>query len=325
MHRKLNLKVVIPCVSFVIISVVIIILCLKKPSQVRVTTILTPYNVLSSVNSKDNISVNLYVNYKDSYFTDVNKVVSSSIYGEDTMYTLKLKSIESSNNKTSLYNEDYYLFTFIFDFDYKFLTDYRDEIEKAHLNMNYSNGIETNIYIGSLSIYKYEENYENQENGDIAVTTIKTIDEVKNNNVLVKGLFGCNLGIRNLTNQEINIISIEALDVSIEDYKCFKEVDNANEVCINNIYQGYPSISNDYESIMIDKNSVKFVSVPIVLRKLNDYNIGTFGLKITYEIKENGALLSKKTKDYYLSKFGFYNTNYSVKEENLKYYEYEYK
>ena len=70
---------------------------------------------------------------------------------------------------------------------------------------------------------------------------------------------------------------------------------------------------------MIDKNSVKFVSVPIVLRKLNDYNIGTFGLKITYEIKENGALLSKKTKDYYLSKFLEFELNVIYLRIQIKY------
>ena len=324
MLRKLNLKVVIPCVLFVIISIVILILCLKKPAQIRVTTVLTPYNILSKVEDKDTIAIDLYVNHKDSYFTDENKIVSSSLNGNDAMYKIRLKSIENNKTKTTLYKEDYYSFTYVFDFDYKFLTEYRDEIEKVNLNICFSNGVETNIYIGSLSIYKYEVAYENQENNDIAVTTIKTIDELNKNNV-IKGLFGCNLGIRNLTNQEVKIISIEALDVSIEKAMCFKEMDDANEKCINNIYESYPSISNDYESVVIEKNSVKFVSIPIVIKRLNDYNIGTFGLKITYEIRENGEVLSKKTKDYYMSKFSFYSSNYSFKEENLKYYEYEYK
>ena len=151
MLKKILIGVVI-CLAIV----VIVFIWYFNNQSIKVTTIKESYNMLVS-NNRPKLDVNLYVNQKDSYITNIDKISSCYIhsYQNDEVYQVNVNDI-SIINQTSIKKENYY----VYNYDLSFKVGIEEDliIREAYLVLNYNNSKSLDIMIGSISIYNGDIN-----------------------------------------------------------------------------------------------------------------------------------------------------------------------
>ena len=316
MNKKIIVKVGIPFAFVIIISMMIVILALDKPKNIVVTTLKTPYNIMSEINedylsekNNDSFCIKLYVNQERTYYTNIDKIVNSEIEGDNSIYHLKIEDIIKTEYSYILFNDKYYQYNYYFTFDFKFDDNYIDEIKDAKLKMTFSNGIISTLSIGSFSFYKYKDNLSEDS---LFLASIKIIHDDK--------ITGLMLGIRNFSNKDIVINKVDCLDANIKKLNAIMEVEsdaNLKEDDIKMYYNTYPNVIDNNTSITICKNDIKYFVIPIIYEDDElDILPGSFGFKVHFII--DGVEI-----DYYISKMLLFDYIFNVNEDELIFYEYE--
>ena len=316
MNKKIIVKVGIPFAFVIIISMMIVILALDKPKNIVVTTLKTPYNIMSEINedylsekNNDSFCIKLYVNQERTYYTNIDKIVNSEIEGDNSIYHLKIEDIIKTEYSYILFNDKYYQYNYYFTFDFKFDDNYIDEIKDAKLKMTFSNGIISTLSIGSFSFYKYKDNLSEDS---LFLASIKIIHDDK--------ITGLMLGIRNFSNKDIVINKVDCLDANIKKLNAIMEVEsdaNLKEDDIKMYYNTYPNVIDNNTSITICKNDIKYFVIPIIYEDDElDILPGSFGFKVHF-------IIDGEEIDYYIPKMLLFDYIFNVNEDELIFYEYE--
>ena len=157
-------------------------------------------------------------------------------------------------------NQNLYYYNVLFD--YKFLSEYSDVLNEAYLNIDFSNGITSNIRIGSLSIYKYDSASTN-DISHIVLTTLKPI--LKERDSDESKLCGIELGLRSTNNMDnITVNNIELLDANVSNLGNFKEVEKDSINNINDAYNNYPNVINNDSEVDLKANNLTTIVTPII-------------------------------------------------------------
>ena len=272
----------------------------KKTSKLKVSAYTYPYNYLSNVSEKDNIDIKILVNNKNSYFTNKDKINNGYISGKEGKIKLNIKEINIEKNPITIKDDKYYLFHFLFEIDLNVDSSFEIFIEKAYLYLNYSNDLSTNIYIGSFTYTKYNEN-----NNHLSITSLKAI----NNKANIDGFYGCVMGIRNISNHDIIINGIDLLDGNINNIK-YIQIDKIED---STKYEDYFKNNNYLDTVTIEKDGIIYLAITF------DANVKTM-----FSIEGIGIRIKNNENDYYLDKFIFYKVNnYDIKDFDFTIYEYK--
>ena len=297
-YMKKMLKKILIGVVICLAIVVIIFIWYFNNQMVKVTTIKESYSMLASVNKKPALSVNLYVNQKDSYITNIDKISSCYIrsYNNDDIYQVAIDDI-SIINQTSIKKENYYVYNYQLSFKVDLLDDVI--IKEAYLVLNYNNSKSLDIMIGSISIY----NGEVKNDSEVSLSCMKAITSKTNNQIAIEAIV-----LRLNSKCPVTIKSIECLDCNLVTKKMMQcSYDDTNSLTDINNLVSVSEVSFDGK-----------IEVVIKIDYLYKYEINNFPLKINYIVNE-------KLESIFIDNFTFFiNNERSVKISDLTIYEFEY-
>lgn len=271
----------------------------KSPKKTKVSAILYPYNLVSKVESSDTIDIKLLINNKKSYFLDKDKITNAYLSGIEGKLKLVPSSISLSDVTMKIKGDDYYLVHYNFKIDASIESNYELYLSKAYLYMNFGGTLSTNIYIGSFSYYKYEESIDK-----IGITNLKAITEKEGKS----GFFGCLIGLRNITNADININNIKILDENIKNIK-YQVID---EIKDSTKYEDY-NITSYSDNITLNKNSLTYIAL-----EFDSSNT------LMMPVEEAGLAINTSVGTYIIENFVFYKQNIlNIKDYEFTIYEYD--
>ena len=92
-------------ILLVMVVLLIGIALFKMPSKIKVSAYTYPYNVVSSTTTQDSIDIKLFVNQKNCYFTNKNKITSAYIGGKEGKIKLSIEDILITNSKVEIKDE----------------------------------------------------------------------------------------------------------------------------------------------------------------------------------------------------------------------------
>lgn len=294
--RKMLKKILIGVVICLFIVVIVFIWYFNN-QMVKVTTVKESYNML--VNGKaPHLDINLYVNQKDSYITNLDKISSCYIhsYHNEEVYQVSISDI-SIINQTSIKKENYYVYNYGVNFKVNIEEDLI--IKEAYLSLNYNNSKSLDIMIGSISIYQGDV----LKDSDVSLSCMKAITSKVNNQIAIEAII-----VKLSASKEVTIKNIECLDCNIVTRKMMEcNYDNTNNLA---------DISN-----LSSCNSYTFdgtMELAIKIDYLYKYEINSFPLKIEY-------MVDGKEECLFIDNFTFFiNNERSVKISDLTIYEFEY-
>ena len=271
----------------------------KRPKKTKLSAILYPYNLVSKVENSDIIDIKLLINNKKSYFLSKDKITNAYLSGIEGKLKLIPSNISLSDVTMKIKGDDYYLVHYYFKIDANIESNYELYLSKAYLYMNFSDTLSTNIHIGSFSYYKYEESIDK-----IGITSLKAINEKDGQS----GFFGCLIGLRNITNSDININNIKILDENIKNIK-YQIID---EIKDSTKYEDYDSAY--YETnLTLNKNSILYIMLSF-----------DSSSALMMPVEEAGIMVDTNVGKYIIENFVFYKQNIlNIKDYNFTIYEYD--
>lgn len=283
----------------------IIMSIIRKPKQIKMTTVKESYNCLASKNEDYVLDINILINQKNSYITNLKEINHAYIGNDDDLYKVEVKAIEYGY-KTKIEVEEYHLYSFNIHLNLEFDI----EIENAAFIVYYLNQKEIAIDIGSISLYKVV----NDDYYDLSITNLKgIINEIANKKTLVGIVFE----IKNNTNETLIINNIFLFNIN---------------TFITGIYEigdkeiGYTdNISNiidkeyhlDDKEITVNKEVESTKKYILTLGYKNHYQIPNLGFKIDYSVKSFN-------REYVFTSFTFFNDHRrNIPINELEFYMYE--
>lgn len=279
----------------------------KKSNNIQVCAYTYPYSVVSSVDVIDDIRIEVLINSKDSFFSNINNISSSYLISDDGMLNLSIKRIDDSADKISYKNIDFYVYNYIFTINFSPSSNYELLLKDVKLGLNFTNGLNSEILIGSFSYYKYLDN-----KNDITISTLKTISKQDN---FDSDFYGFQIGIRNINEEEIIIKNIYLLDTNINSCQvCL--IDEIEDISLNAIFHN--KLQLNYQNLDTKIMNLEIIRLAFKLEYSNyEYSEGlrSVGLKIVY-------LIDGIENVYYFEKFTFFQTNYYPIDYSLIIYEY---
>lgn len=317
------MKQIIVTISILVLMIVAIFIIYYKndvSKTIKVTTFEKGYNYVSKYHENEEVIIDIYLSSKNTYITNINNINECFIEDKNKENLIKLKLSNIINkNIVSLNNNTFYQYQFIFNIDIKTESFYEVLLSDAYLNINYLENDNIRIKIGSFSYYKIP--HTNDENNFLSLSRVRAIvNEIDN----IKTIVALDLGIKNNTNHDIEIIEIRPLDVSLQ--ASYGDVINTEGLSY------YPS--DDLKSILGYEYSFSFnndaQALSIELAKgCNLYYLFPLKYKFSYAINDVGFIikyeLDGQIYNFYFDDFIYFsNTNYNNDEINkLQYYIYE--
>ena len=283
------------------------------------TKILISPKIYSIVKSSDNerINITLLVNDSDSYYFNSAYISNISLSSDDEqIIPLVINSIDKSNDLYIHDNEMYYFTTLLLEVGFN-SDDYSIKLEKAYLEISYSNSKEIRLYIGEFQ-YLFSE----YENRDFSLNNLLSTHLIINDIDTSSGLF---LNLGNLTENNIIIkkIKIGSSNVVANNYY-LREV--FEEITIEEIPENILGIDNyDYSSyrgdvnkdILLRKNNEIMLYVPLSYIGEIQY-LYRFYVEVTY-------IINTTEKTFVIDDFPYINTSsYKTElEDGYVYYEFK--
>lgn len=304
MLKRILISIVV-CLAIV----VIIFIWYINNQSIKVTIVKNAYNDLVSENQKTSFDIDLYVNQKNSYITDLGKISSCYLhsYNNSDKYQMNVNSIYLVN-QTSISKDNYY----VYKVNVSFKVNINDSLvmEEAYLTINYNNAKSLDLMIGSVSFYYKDSVSDNL----LTLSCMKAITRKIDNIITIEGII-----IRLNAKKDIMITNIELLDCNV----------TSNDVKLCN-YENTNS-SNDldylfassYNYLDINKNDYSYLisgtcELAIRVGYKNHMEVNALAIRIDY--LENGMLKS----EYYDKFIYFVNNAKTVKVSDLTIYEFEY-
>ena len=229
------MKKLLPIILIVItLGICIIILVKSNPQYIVVTTIPTSYNSINLQEDEDYLDVIIYLDYKDSYYTKKENIISSTLYDDEVMMKVQLHSIDYLE-KHKIGNKNFYAYNFRF----KVVIGDNQELvlKNARLELCYSDVENIDIYIGSIYFFKAPFYFD-----ETNIVEIKEISGIVNEVDGIKTLVGMYLKIR--CTDIITIKDIRLVDAN--NYFSLSEVVEVEEINANDNMNELLGYSYDY-------------------------------------------------------------------------------
>ncbi len=310
----MRLKIIGGLLSFLLIVLAGLLFIEDNPK----TKIVVSPKIYSIMKSSDNeqFSIMFLVNDTDSYYFNKEYISNIKISSDnEDIIPCIINNIEKSS-EYYIYNEEvYYYLTFELSIGFN-SDDYLIFIEKAYLDIDYSNTHKIKLYIGEFNYYFYDE-----ENTDISLNNLLSTHSLINDIDTASGLF-LNLGNESPHNITINKIEIGSNNTL------------ANNYYLKEIYS-IPDISKTPEEILNIENynySIygEYLENNILLRKSNEIMlyvpfsyIGDIPYLYRFYVKVYYVIDSVE-KVFVIDDFPYINTsNYKLELES-EYYCYEF-
>lgn len=308
------MKKVIIILSFIVISLLSIFVVLKisNKNTFSFTTFKRQYSNICYQDEPQYLEVLIYVNNKNTSFTKKELVNQSLICDNDmnNVMELNIDSVIDRNYKQKIYNDNYYLYSYLFQINSKTNDDFEFEISDAYIYLAYENN-SFKIPIGSYYFYKIPT-FENKNN--ISISKLKPIVTKLDNNQTLSGI---GIEYNNRSGKQIKIKNIKFLKsgikASLKDVKELNKEYNSSDsifdlvgyeynILIDNFY-----VDNKTINLIINNNEKKEFIIPLKYEK--KYPINSLAFIVEYE-------LDNTLYKYYFDEFTFFKTNQSVFPEN---------
>lgn len=280
----------------------------KKAKTVSFGSFPVSNNYLSLYQEEEEITFEIFFNRTDSLMTDTKAVSAAWITDseKENLLTLKLQEIKKTGNKIIKNEETYYSYLFTFTTEMLVEEDFEFLIPEAYLSLLYRGDKEIMIPVGSFAFKKISA-FGSDE------LFISRLQGIVNEIDGIKTLVGVCLSLKNKSDSEVTVKSIESLAVFL--HPSPKEIvylDNAtidSGISINSLIKDYDpyKIEEGEAEIEIAPDSELRFLLPLKYEKLLFTN--TLPLQIEYEV--NGS-----TKKYYFNEFTFF-TDYRYSQERI--------
>lgn len=300
-----------------VIILFIVIAFYPFSEKVKVTVEKKAYSYVSDYRGDETINILFYVNTDNTFITEKDNIVNSYLEANDTLdiLSLTISSIELLEETEIIKEEEYYRYVFRFIPNLKVESPYFYESAETNLVLEYKQNDNVKVEIGSVSYYKVPT----FNSSDISISRLRGIVNQVNGK---KALVGIELGLRNLTKQNIVITKVTPLDInvisSLVDVKEIDKNEYRSSEDISNIlgYSYNPLALNEenYMDITINEESNNLYLFPLKIS--GQYSTSKLGLSIEYKI--NG-----ETKVFYFDDFVFFSESYNSNLVNADIYIYE--
>ena len=309
--------IIITSSIMIIISILILEIFLVKNETFMITTFKKSYEIVSKVEEKDIIEILIYLSNANAIVTSKDKINKCYIIdgnNNENHINLKLINIINREYNQLIKNNNYYLFSYIFEIDFDVLSPYSVYINDASLNI-ILNEKNYGLNIGSFSYSKIP--YYGDEKNMLSINKITPITENINGN---DTLLGLGIGLRNTNKEDIIIHNISLLDYSIKASLNETKIISLEEITNKSIDQilGYKYevqcndiLSNSLNILIEDASNIEFV---LPIKYYNSYPINSFGFSINYSLKTNKDIIYT----YYFDDFVYFYSNYiTYKSEDI--------
>ena len=310
----MRLKIIGGLLAFLFIVLSVLLFIEENPK----TQIVVSPKIYSIMKSSDNeqFSIMVLVNDIDSYYFNQDYISNIKISSDNEDIIPCILNDISKSSEYYIYNDEIYYYLTLelslgFDSD-----DYVISINKAYLDIEYSNTHEINLYIGEFNYYFYDE-----ENMDISLNNLLATHLLIDDIDTASGLF-LNLGNESLHNITINKIEIGSNNTLANNYYLTEiytipEISKTPEEILNIENYNY-AIYGEY----LDKNILFRRSNEIMLYIPFSY-IGDIPYLYRFYVKVYYVIDSEE-KVFVVDDFPYINTsNYKVELES-EYYYYEF-
>lgn len=286
-----------------------IVITIEKPTRLRMISSPSIYSI-KYTNSIETFSIPLLINKEDSFYTDIEYIVSVQLESESELIPLSIEKINISDEPVF---EDFYLVNFEMKLGF-YSDDYVIMFDDALLHLTYQNNETYQFDIGEF-YYVFQEVEEN----DLSLQHLQATYETYQNINTVSGVV---LGLGNLTDEHLEITNIDVLGNTVTIHNGFitelyRDIDSFEDVSDilmidNYIYDDYP-VSD--RNIVIPQGNEKTIYIPLLYHG-EIQHIERFTIKITYEV-------DNEIKTMYIDDFPFMVTSVfaSEYEEGFRTYE----
>lgn len=297
-----------------LIVVIIIAIIFKPQNTIELTTFPQAYNIVSLLDEKDHLSINLYINQRDSYLINCDNISYAYINDkQNNQLKLKINRIEATGEYLQTNRKKYYGYQFRFEVPINVTSELTLTLKEANLILEYIQGIKVEIGIGSFSYYKVP-NYGGEE---ITINKLKgVVNEIEGSKTLV----GLGLGIKNHMNQPVIIKRIIPLDVNIfvssQDYQEIDSFETTNDISNLLGYRYDVNYQKNSDNLNLEIKDEGFYLFP--LKYIKNIMINKLGFIIEYEV-------DTEIKRLYYDDFTFFSTNQQLESNinQLVFYRYE--
>lgn len=310
----MKLKIIGSLITFLLV-ILTILLFIDSESVTRIIVSPKIYSLLKSSDT-EYFNLTMLVNDKDTYYFNEDYITNVYLSSDsEDIIPLNLTEIKKSNDYYIYDSIEYNYIDFMLEIGFD-SDDYLIKLEKAYLNITYSNGGEIVLYIGEFNYY-FKETF----TSDLGISNLLATNELIASIDTASGLF---LKLDNLSEYNIIINKIELGSASIK----------ANNFYLKEIYE-IPEYSETPEEVLsiADYNFEIYgeTEKDILLRKNNEIMLYVpfsysgeipylyrFYIIVHYEM--DGVL-----KEFVIDDFPFiYTSNYKLELEST-YNHYEFK
>lgn len=297
-----------------LVVVIIIAIAFKPQKMIELTTFPQAYNIVSLVDEQDQLAIDLYINHKDSYLINHDNISHAYLLDkQNNQLKLKIVRIDATGEYLNTNHKKYYGYQFHFEIPINATSELTFTMEEANLILEYIQGTNIDIRIGSFCYYKVLK-----FGGDeITINKLKgVVNEIDGKKTLV----GLGIGIKNHLSEHTIIKKIIPLDVNVfVSYQDYQEIKNFEPTSNISELLGYHYDVNFQEKsdcLNLEIDDEGFYLFP--LKYTNTITINKLGFIVEYEV-------DKEIKRLYYDDFTFFNTNQSFESiiNQLVFYHYE--
>lgn len=303
-------KIIGISIALSIFLILVIILIKQVPKTIELTTFEKAYNIVQ-LSDEETIEIPVYINYLDSYLVKKENIANANINNNEDSLSFTVEEINSIDDVTYLKNKKFYKYIFKLKPNINLDGNFTLEMNNAYLELNYEQGVNMKIGIGSFSYYYY-----NTQASALSVKQLKGLINTYEDKTLV----GVLIGLKNSSNEGIKIKNIIPLDLNVNAAldeavlnKEFNQGDDIDDI-LGYQYSIFGNVTkNDVEIAVEDETSLF-----IPLKYIKNVLLNKIGFLIEYEEADVIKYLC-------IDDFIFFDTSlYSIKRiNNLKYYTYE--
>lgn len=311
----MRIKLIAGLISFLLIVLTILLFIEESPK----TKIIVSPKIYSIMKSSDNerFKINILVNDSQSYYFNEEYISDIRLSSEnEEIIPLTLNSITTTNEGYIYDNNMYYFLTIELSIAFS-SEDYLINMDKAYLDIFYTNANIVNLYIGEFNYYFYDE-----ENRDISLNNLMSTHTLINSVDTSSGLF---LNLGNLTDYNITISNIEigSSAVLANNYYLTEIYDIPDNSSIPSQIIGVENynysvhLGNLENNILLRKNNEVMLYVPFSYTGDIPY-LHRFYVKVHY-------IIDNEEKVFVIDDFPYINTsNYKEElESEYRYYEFD--
>lgn len=302
------------CVLMIIMLLFLVIIRVsRKIDTVKITTIKNAYSFVSKEKEDEYISIPIFINSKNNYYINKEKIESSSLVddNEENLVKLDLQETVLLKEYLKIDDEKFYLYNFKF----KIVEENSLQLRKVYLKIDYISEI-VKIDIGSFSYYKVPFYGENDE--IISLTNLKAIVNDYENS---KSVVGVIVGIKNNSKKNIELTNVLPLEInycpSMSEIVEVDKIPESNEKIDNILGYKYDYINlneNISNYINIESGAVKYFLVPI--KKIGNYVSSDFGIEINF-------IYEGEMRKMYIDDFLYFSNSTNIKYKDLEVLTYE--